>query len=114
MPIVAVNTMAFQGFDLKDKTLGVIGCGNIGRHSVKIGRGFGMEVLVYDVKEDKEFAKETGCTFSNDLDEVLAKSDVITLHVPYIPDEPSLRSQVEDLWSVDGSVDESASFLASG
>lgn len=75
-----------EGFDLKDKTLGVIGCGNIGRHSVKIGRGFGMEVAVYDIKEDKEFIRETGSTFSSDLDEVLAKSDVITLHVPYIPD----------------------------
>jgi len=75
-----------EGFDLKGKTLGVVGCGNIGRHSVRIGRGFGMEVLVYDVKADEEFAKETGCTFTDDLDELLSKSDVITLHVPYIPD----------------------------
>jgi D-lactate dehydrogenase len=75
-----------EGFDLKGKTLGVVGCGNIGRHSVMIGRGFGMEVLVYDVKADEEFAKETGCTFTDDLDELLEKSEVITLHVPYIPD----------------------------
>ena len=74
-----------EGFDLKDKTLGVVGSGNIGRHSVMIGRGFGMEVLVYDVKPNEELAKNTGCTFTDNLDELLQKSDVITLHVPYIP-----------------------------
>ncbi|HBE90184.1 MAG: hypothetical protein A3E37_03390 [Candidatus Andersenbacteria bacterium RIFCSPHIGHO2_12_FULL_46_9] len=74
-----------EGFDLKNKTLGVVGSGNIGRHSVMIGRGFGMKVLVYDIKPDEELAKETGCTFTTDLEELLQKSDVITLHVPYIP-----------------------------
>jgi len=74
-----------EGFDLKGKTLGVVGCGNIGKHSVVIGRGFSMEVIVYDVKADEEFAKETGCTFVTDLNELLEKSDVITIHVPYIP-----------------------------
>jgi len=75
-----------EGFDLKNKTLGVVGSGNIGRHSVMIGRGFGMEVLVYDIKPDEKLAKETGCTFTTNLDELLQKSDVITLHVPYIPE----------------------------
>lgn len=76
-----------EGFDLQGKTLGVIGCGNIGRHSVRIGRGFDMKVVVYDVRPDEEFAKRMGCTFYTDLDEVLGLSDVITLHVPYIPDK---------------------------
>jgi D-lactate dehydrogenase len=76
-----------EGFDLYGKTLGVVGCGNIGRHSVRIGRGFGMNVLVYDVHPDEALAQETGCTFASSLEELLAKSDVITLHVPYIPDK---------------------------
>ena len=74
-----------EGFDLSGKTLGVIGCGNIGRHSVMIGRGFGMKVLVSDVHPDEEFARQTGCRFVDSLDELLEQSDVITVHVPFIP-----------------------------
>jgi D-lactate dehydrogenase len=74
-----------EGFDLAGKTLGVVGCGNIGRHSVMIGRGFGMKVVVYDVHPDEKFAQETGCTFVTKLDDLLTQSDVITLHVPFIP-----------------------------
>ncbi|MGE5796163.1 MAG: NAD(P)-dependent oxidoreductase, partial [Ignavibacteria bacterium] len=39
-----------QGFDLRDKTLGVIGAGRIGVHVIKIAKGFGMNVLAYDPK----------------------------------------------------------------
>lgn len=74
-----------EGFDVNGKTLGVVGCGNIGRHSVRIGRGFGMTVLAYDVKPDQTLAKQTGCTFVPTLAELLARSDVVTLHVPYLP-----------------------------
>lgn len=78
------DRLGLEGFDLLGKTLGVIGCGNIGRYAVRIGRGFGMRVLVYDVHPNEEFAQETGCIFTKDLEELLAGSDVITIHVPYI------------------------------
>src|SRR3989344_4713030 len=43
-----------RGFDLKDKTLGIVGLGHIGQHIARIARGFEMNILVYDVKEDKK------------------------------------------------------------
>lgn len=71
-----------RGFDLKGKTIGVIGTGHIGKHVIRIAKGFEMNVLAYDVKEDKEFEKETGFEYVP-LAQLLADSDIITLHAPY-------------------------------
>lgn len=76
-----------EGFDLKGKVLGVVGCGAIGKYVAKIGRGFDMNVLIYDVKIDEGFVKSIGAKVAESLDSLLAQSDVITLHVPYIPDK---------------------------
>lgn len=70
-----------RGFDLKDKTLGIIGMGHIGLHVARIAKGFEMKVLAYDPKEDKKLAKKIGFEYTN-LDGLLAKSDIITLHTP--------------------------------
>jgi D-lactate dehydrogenase len=70
-----------RGFDLMDKTLGVIGVGGIGRHVVEIARGFRMRVLAFDMRPDEEFARRLGFEYRG-FDEVLSGSDVITLHVP--------------------------------
>lgn len=78
------NQKGLRGFDLKDKTLGVVGCGKIGRHVVEIARRFGMNVLAHDTRIDEKFLKETGATAAS-FDELLQKSDIVTLHVPYIP-----------------------------
>ena len=73
------------GMELKGKTLGIIGFGNIGRLvAEKCHYGLGMEILVYD-----PYFKEGNATsyigVSDSLEEVLTVSDVITLHVPYFP-----------------------------
>ena len=73
-----------QGFDLYGKTLGVIGTGNIGRHAIRIGRGFSMNVLAYDVKKDPRLAAELSFLYADSLQDLLSRSDVITIHVPYI------------------------------
>lgn len=73
-----------RGFDLKDRTLGVVGAGSIGLHVVRIARGFGMEVLVYDVHESHLIAEVLGFRYVS-LDELLARSDIVTLHAPYTP-----------------------------
>jgi len=39
----------FRGFDLAGKTLGVVGCGHIGVHAIRMGNGFSMKVLGFDV-----------------------------------------------------------------
>lgn len=71
-----------RGFDLEGKTIGIVGCGNIGVHAVKIAKGFGMNVLVSDVHQDEDLARELGFTYAS-LDDLLAQSDIISLHVPY-------------------------------
>ncbi len=79
------NPHALRGFDLAGKVLGVVGTGNIGRHAVSIGKGFQMTVIAYDKFPDEAYAAQEGIRYV-DLDTLLAESDVITLHVPYLPD----------------------------
>ncbi len=71
------------GVDLKGKTLGVIGMGHIGQYSARIGNGFGMKVIAYDIYHNEELAKEIGFEYVENLDELLERSDFITLHAPY-------------------------------
>ena len=65
------------GFDLHGKTMGVVGTGKIGRVFIDICRGFGMKVIAYD----KFPATDSGIDYVS-LDELFAKSDVISLHCP--------------------------------
>ncbi|MBI2449025.1 hydroxyacid dehydrogenase [Candidatus Pacearchaeota archaeon] len=71
-----------KGFELKGKTLGIIGCGNIGKHVARIGVGFEMNVIVFDRHSEKELAKSIGFGYVN-FDTLLKQSDIITLHIPY-------------------------------
>ncbi|MBU4536709.1 hydroxyacid dehydrogenase [Patescibacteria group bacterium] len=73
-----------RGFDLNKKLLGVVGTGKIGQHVISIAKGFGMEVLAYDVNRDEELAKQKRFKYV-DMDELLTQADVVTLHVPYNP-----------------------------
>jgi len=70
-----------KGFDLKGRTLGVIGVGNIGKHVIRIAKSFSMHVLAYDPNPDNFVAETLHFNYTT-LDEVLANSDIITLHVP--------------------------------
>ena len=73
-----------EGFDLFGKTLGVLGTGNIGRAVVGLGQGFGMEVLMYDVFPAKDLESAHARYVS--IDELLSQSDIISVHVPYLPE----------------------------
>ncbi len=70
-----------RGFDLKGKTLGVIGTGHIGQHVIKIAKGFGMHVLAYDPYPNQFIADILHFSYAT-LDGIYAGSDIITLHVP--------------------------------
>ena len=72
-----------EGFDLKGKTIGVIGTGQIGLHVIRIAKGFGMNVVAYDVHQNKLLSEVLGFEYVS-LENLLARSDVITLHVPYM------------------------------
>jgi D-lactate dehydrogenase len=66
------------GFDLCGKTVGIVGTGKIGRLTAQILRGFGMTVLAYDVQPDAD------CYTT--LPALLAASDVVSLHLPLLPE----------------------------
>ncbi|WP_137390389.1 hydroxyacid dehydrogenase [Rhodoligotrophos defluvii] len=80
-----------RGFELRDKTLGVIGTGRIGRRVVEIAKGFGMTVLAFDAHPNEEAARQLGFRYAA-LDAVLAAADVVTLHVPATPQTAGLLS----------------------
>jgi D-lactate dehydrogenase len=76
-----VDLAELTGFDLQGKTIGVIGAGHIGLHVIRIARGFGMRVLAYDVRSEPFLADLLGFAYAT-LDQLLAKSDIVTLHCP--------------------------------
>lgn len=70
-----------MGFDLYQKTVGIIGTGKIGKVFIEICNGFGMKIVAYDPYPDHEFAKKIGFEYV-DLDYLYANSDIISLHCP--------------------------------
>jgi erythronate-4-phosphate dehydrogenase len=96
-------------YKLKNKTIGIIGVGNVGKKVEKICRLFGMKVLLNDpprarIEGDKNFVS---------LDEILSESDIITLHVPlhhvgedktyHLFDEESFKKIKKRVWFINSS-----------
>lgn len=79
------NFAGLRGFDLIGKTLGVIGTGKIGLNVTKIAKGFNMKIVAYDTHLNQETATSLGYTYLP-LEEVLKQADIVTLHVPYLPE----------------------------
>lgn len=71
-----------RGFDLMGKTIGIIGTGKIGMHTIKMAKGFGMKVLGYDVFQQDFMASFLDFEYTT-LDNLLSQSDIISLHAPY-------------------------------
>ena len=70
-----------RGRQLTGKTIGIIGCGNIGKDLVTLLKSFACEVLVNDILDYLEFYKEHEVSVVG-LEELLRRADVVTLHVP--------------------------------
>jgi len=73
------------GFDMHGKTAGIIGTGKIAKILIQILRGFGMNVLAYDIYPDYNFARENQVVYTT-LDELYKASDIISLHCPLTED----------------------------
>lgn len=69
------------GFDLKGKTVGIIGAGRIGRATARRLKGFGVKIIYFDRKKRDEFETEFLSTRVN-LKELMKQSDIISLHLP--------------------------------
>jgi len=74
----------YVGIELFGKTLGVIGFGRIGKAVAQAARGLGMDILAYDVIDVKDEVEKIGGRQVS-LEELLKRSDVISLHVPLTP-----------------------------
>lgn len=72
-----------MGFDLYGKTAGIIGTGKIGKIVAEILRGFGVNVLAYDLEKDLAWSSAHGIEYT-DLSTLLSSSDIISLHVPLV------------------------------
>ena len=81
-----------QGFDLKGKALGVVGGGHIGLHVIKMARGFGMEVLVSDVRKNVFLSEVLDFRYVP-LETLLRRADIVSLHVPYMPSTRHLMNR---------------------
>lgn len=84
----------FLGVSLKNKTIGVIGTGRIGLALIKLIKSFDMKVLGYDIYQNWKEAKNLEFLYVS-LDELLKKSDFISLHIPLIPQTHYLISEKE-------------------
>jgi len=73
-----------RGFDLKDKTVGIVGTGHIGVYMIKMLSGFDVNITAFDVFPNKELEKKYGFKYVS-LNKLLQESDVISLHVPLLP-----------------------------
>jgi len=73
-----------RGFDLAGKTMGVIGTGKIGKNVISIAKGFQMNILAYDIYPDKTI--ENSCCRYVDIDKLLEEVDIISLHMPALPE----------------------------
>lgn len=82
--------------ELAEKTMGIIGYGRIGKAVARIARAFGMQVLAYDA-----FATGNEIT---PLEEVLKRSDVISLHCPLVPETQNMINQRSIRWMKDGAI----------
>ena len=69
------------GFDLYGKTAGIIGTGKIARPLIRILKGFGMEVLAYDIYPDERYALAEGIEYAA-LEELYRRADILSLHCP--------------------------------
>lgn len=83
---------SLRGIELQGKRLGVLGTGRIGRRAAQIGRGFGMDVVAYDKRRDEDAARAIGYAYLS-LPDLLATSDVVTVHLPATPETLNLLDQ---------------------
>lgn len=80
-----------MGYDLEGKTVGVIGTGKIGQIFIRILKGFNANVIAHDPKE-LEAVRQLGATYVS-LPDLLAQSDIISLHCPLVPSTKHLINQ---------------------
>ena len=89
------DPMIFLSATFWGKTIGIVGMGRIGFHLAKMAKhGFNMQVLYYDSQRNDAAEKELGAIYTS-LDDLLEKSDFVSLHVPLLPSTKHLITSRE-------------------
>ena len=70
---------ASQSYEIRDKNIGIVGYGHIGSQVSILAEAMGMNVYYYDIEKKLSLGKAVAC---DSLEELLEKSDIVTLHVP--------------------------------
>jgi D-lactate dehydrogenase len=71
-----------RGSDLEGKTLGIVGTGRIGSHVARLAHAFGMRTVAFARHRNTELSERYGVEYVKSLNELLGRSDIITLHAP--------------------------------
>jgi D-lactate dehydrogenase len=79
-----VRPEQLRGTDLFGKTIGILGCGRVGLHVIRLAGGFRMRVLAYDSNPQPFYTEVLDFQYAS-LEKILAESDVISLHLPLNP-----------------------------
>lgn len=74
------------GTELKDKKLGILAFGNVGRNVARIAKGFGMDIYAFDEYCPKEAIEAAGVHAVDSRDELFKTCDVVSLHIPATPE----------------------------
>lgn len=77
------NWYQFKGFNLTGKTVGIVGLGHVGQELTPMLKPFGVKILAYDIHNRASFCAQNGITQVSSLKELLAQSDVVTIHIPH-------------------------------
>ncbi|MBT3784286.1 phosphoglycerate dehydrogenase [bacterium] len=76
------NRKEFDGLELRDKTLGIVGLGKVGSNVANIASGFGMNLIAYDPYISREKFEKFSAKKANSLKELLNCADMVTIHTP--------------------------------
>ena len=81
-----------KGRQLSDCTVGIVGCGHVGKDLVRLLKPFNCKILAYDILDFKEFYAENNVTPVS-LDDLIKNSDVVTLHLPFDDSTKNIMNQ---------------------
>jgi D-lactate dehydrogenase len=84
-----IDVTMLMGNDLAGKTIGIIGTGHIGLHAAQIANGFGMTIIAYDPFPNEAAIAQYGITYVT-KQELLVRSDIVSIHAPYTGDNRHL------------------------
>jgi phosphoglycerate dehydrogenase-like enzyme len=78
-----------KGFEVEGRTLGLIGCGQIGKYTAKMALGLDMKVKAYDLYPDESFKPSPHFSYAS-VEEIFAEADIVSLHCP-----PSVKPLID-------------------